>query len=108
MLLKSASSSRQSTWLGFALKGRDFSRAASYANRSWALAPEGICLEQPHSLGGFYETAGIVKVFVFAFAFVFSLVAFLQLLLRLPFVRVLRIHLGLLYALDMSCCELGA
>jgi len=67
-----------------------------------------------HSLGGFYETAGIVKVFVFAFAFVFSLVAFLQLqlqlqlLLRLPFVRVLRIHLGLLYALDMSCCELGA
>jgi hypothetical protein len=59
-------------------------------------------------LSGFYETADIVKVFVFAFAFVFSLVAFLQLLLRLPFVRVLRIHLGLLYALDMSCCELGA
>jgi hypothetical protein len=49
-----------------------------------------------------------LEVFVFAFAFVFSLVAFLQLLLRLPFVRVLRIHLGLLYALDMSCCELGA
>jgi len=73
-------------------------------------SPCGKAFESLHSLGGFYETAGIVKVFVFAFAFVFSLVAFLQLqlLLRLPFVRVLRIHLGLLYALDMSCCELGA
>ena len=73
-------------------------------------------VEEKRPRRGFYETAGIVKVFVFAFAFVFSLVAFLQLqlqlqlqlLLRLPFVRVLRIHLGLLYALDMSCCELGA
>jgi hypothetical protein len=53
---------------------------------------------------GFYETAGVVKVFVFAF--VFSLLAFL--FLRLFLVRVLRIHLGLLYALDMSRCGLGA
>ena len=72
----------------------------------------GEAIERVHSLGGFYETAVNVKVFVFVLAFVFSLVAFLQLqlqlLLRLPFVRVLRIHLGLLYALDMSCCELGA
>jgi hypothetical protein len=34
-------------------------------------------------LAGFYETAGIVKVFVFVFAFSFSLVAFLFLLLLL-------------------------
>jgi len=47
---------------------------------------------------GFYETAGIVKVFVFVFAFVFPLVAFLLLLLLLPFL-VSQIHLGLLYAL---------
>jgi hypothetical protein len=51
---------------------------------------------------GFYETAGDVKVFVFAFAF--SFVAFLLLF----FVRVLRIHFGLLYALDLSCFGLGA
>jgi hypothetical protein len=53
---------------------------------------------------GFYETAGIVKVFVFAF--VFSFLAFLLLLLF--FVRVLKIHLGLLYALEVSSCVLGA
>jgi hypothetical protein len=34
--------------------------------------------------------------------------AFLLLLLLLSFVRVLKIHLGLLYALEVSCCELGA
>ena len=53
---------------------------------------------------GFYETAGNVKVFVVVFAFVFSLVAFLFLLLRLrlSFVRVLKNHLGLLYALAGS------
>jgi hypothetical protein len=55
-------------------------------------------------LRGFYETAGIVKVFVFAF--VFSFLAFLLLLLF--FVRVLKIHLGLLYALEVSSCVLGA
>ena len=55
-------------------------------------------------LRGFYETAGVVKVFVFAF--VFSLLAFL--LLRLFLFRVLKIHLGLLYALDVSRCGLGA
>jgi hypothetical protein len=32
----------------------------------------------------------------------------LPLPLLLPFVRVLKIHLGLLYALDVSYCELGA
>jgi len=61
---------------------------------------------------GFYETAGVVKVFVVAFAFVFSLVAFLLLLLllflHLPFVRVLKVHLGLLYALAWSRSGLGA
>jgi hypothetical protein len=62
----------------------------------------------------FYETAGVVKVFVVAFAFVFSLVAFLLLLLllllflHLPFVRVLKVHLGLLYALAWSRSGLGA
>jgi hypothetical protein len=58
----------------------------------------------------FYETAGVVKVFVFVFAFVFSLLAFLLLLLLLllSLVRVFWIHLGLLYALDLSRCELGA
>ena len=56
----------------------------------------------------FYETAGVVKVFVVAFAFVFSLVAFLQLFLHLPFVRVLKVHLGLLYALTWSRSGLGA
>jgi len=60
------------------------------------------------SLRGFYETAGDVKVFVFAFAFVFSLLAFLFLLLLLFFRSCFWIHLGLLYALDVSCCELGA
>jgi hypothetical protein len=55
---------------------------------------------------GFYETAEVVKVFVFAF--VFPLLAFLFLLLLLFFVRVLKIHLGLLYALEVSCFELGA
>jgi hypothetical protein len=60
------------------------------------------------SFRSFYETAGIVKsflllffihgVWVFAFAFVVA-VAFC-------FSR--QIHLGLLYALDVSCCELGA
>jgi hypothetical protein len=59
-----------------------------------------------HSLRGFYETAEVVKVFVFAF--VFPLLAFLFLLLLLFFVRVLKIHLGLLYALEVSCFELGA
>jgi len=63
-------------------------------------------------LRGFYETAGDVKVFVFAFAFafafVFSLLAFLFLLLLLFFRSCFWIHLGLLYALDVSCCELGA
>jgi hypothetical protein len=57
-----------------------------------------------HSLRGFYETAGAVKGFVFAF--VFSLLGFLLLLLSL--VRVLKIHLGLLYALQVICFELGA
>ena len=56
------------------------------------------------SIRGFYETAGFVKVFVFAFAF--SLVEFLFLLLF--FGRVLKIHLGLLYALDVSRRGLGA
>jgi len=60
---------------------------------------------------GFYETAGIVKVFVFVFAFAFSLLAFLFLLLLLllflPFL-VSRIHLGLLYALARSRYGLGA
>jgi hypothetical protein len=51
--------------------------------------------QQSNFCRGFYETAGIVKVFVFAF--VFSLLAFL--LLLLSFVRVWKIHLGLLYAL---------
>jgi hypothetical protein len=55
------------------------------------------------SLGGFYETAGVVKLFVFAF--VFPLVAFLLSLLF--FVRVW-IHLGLLYALAWSRSGLGA
>ncbi|HWD68069.1 MAG TPA: hypothetical protein VG227_08935, partial [Caulobacteraceae bacterium] len=52
-------------------------------------------------LRGFYETAGGVKRFlffpsleVFAFAFVFVLVC--------------QIHLGLLYALEVSLCWLGA
>jgi hypothetical protein len=64
-------------------------------------------------LAGFYETAGIVKVFVFVFAFAFSLSAFLflplllLLLLFLP-LPVSRIHLGLLYALAGSRCGLGA
>jgi len=40
-----------------------------------------------HPLRGFYETAGVVKVFFFAFAF--SLLAFLLLLLRLFLVRAL-------------------
>jgi hypothetical protein len=48
---------------------------------------------------GFYETAGAVKVFVFAF--VFSLVALLFLLLLLPFL-VSCIHLGLLSALFVN------
>jgi hypothetical protein len=63
-----------------------------------------------HSLSGFYETAVDVKVFVFAFAFVFSLVGFLflQLHLLLPLFRVLKIHLGLLYALAGGRCGLGA
>jgi len=62
------------------------------------------------SLSGFYETAVDVKVFVFAFAFVFSLVGFLflQLHLLLPLFRVLKIHLGLLYALAGGRCGLGA
>jgi hypothetical protein len=47
----------------------------------------------------FYETAGAVKVFVFAF--VFSLVALLFLLLLLPFL-VSCIHLGLLSALFVN------
>jgi hypothetical protein len=59
-------------------------------------------------LGGFYETAVNVKVFVFVLAFVFSLVAFLFLYLLLSLVRVLKIHLGLLYALAGSRCGLGA
>jgi hypothetical protein len=62
------------------------------------------------SFGGFYETAGIVKVFAFVFAFVFSLLAFLFLLLLLLLLSFLvsRIHLGLLYALDGSRSGLGA
>ncbi|HUV68123.1 MAG TPA: glycoside hydrolase family 3 N-terminal domain-containing protein, partial [Terracidiphilus sp.] len=49
------------------------------------------------SYNAFYETAGIVKVFAFAF----SILAFflLHLLLLLSLLRVLWIHLGLLYAL---------
>jgi hypothetical protein len=47
----------------------------------------------------FYETAGGVKVFVFAF--VFSLVALLFLPLLLPFL-VSCIHLGLLSALRVN------
>jgi len=74
---------------------------------------------QSARLRGFYETAGVVKVFVFVFSFVFSLVAFLFLLLLLllfllllllwllPFL-VSRIHLGLLYALAGSRSGLGA
>jgi hypothetical protein len=64
----------------------------------------------PPLAASFYETAGVVKVFVFVFAFVFSLLAFLLLLLLLllSLVRVFWIHLGLLYALDLSRCELGA
>jgi hypothetical protein len=52
-----------------------------------------------HVVRGFYETAGAVKVFVFAF--VFSLVALLFLLLLLPFL-VSCIHLGLLSALFVN------
>jgi hypothetical protein len=51
---------------------------------SWRPVGEA-ALEASHSLRGFYETAGVVKVFVFAF--VFSLLAFL--FLRLFLVRVL-------------------
>ena len=60
-------------------------------------------MPEERTSGGFYETAGGVKVFlllffpsleVFAFAFAFFLV--------------FQIHLGLLYALDVSCYELGA
>jgi tetrahydromethanopterin S-methyltransferase subunit B len=40
-----------------------------------------ICRQHPGR--GFYETAGVVKVFVFVFAFVFSLLAFLFLPLSL-------------------------
>jgi hypothetical protein len=86
--------------------------------------PKGLAFESPPSLptrgasncsaglpAGFYETAGIVKVFVFVFAFSFSLVAFLFLLLLLslllPFL-VPQIHLGLLYALAGSRYGLGA
>jgi len=58
-------------------------------------------------LAGFYETAGVVKVFVFVFAFAFSLLAFLFLLLLLLSL-VPRIHLGLLYALAGSRSGLGA
>jgi len=68
----------------------------------------GEAIERVHSLGGFYETAVNVKVFVFVLAFVFSLVAFLFLYLLLSLVRVLKIHLGLLYALAGSRCGLGA
>jgi len=75
-------------WSGFSLGGTEF--------------------ESLHSLGGFYETAVNVKVFVFVLAFVFSLVAFLFLYLLLSLVRVLKIHLGLLYALAGSRCGLGA
>jgi hypothetical protein len=46
----------------------------------------------------FYETAGVVKVFVFVFAFVFSLVAFFLLPLLLPLFASC-IHPGLLSAL---------
>ena len=73
----------------------------------WAFM-DNLLFSDPHSLRGFYETAGDVKVFVFAFAFVFSLLAFLFLLLLLFFRSCFWIHLGLLYALDVSCCELGA
>jgi hypothetical protein len=73
-------------------------------DRSEGRSPDGI--EAETSLRGFYETALVVKVFVVAF--VFSLLAFLLLLLLLSFVRVLKIHLGLLYALELSCFELGA
>jgi hypothetical protein len=45
----------------------------------------------------FYETAGVVKVSVFAFAF--SIVGFLLLLLLLLLLFVGCIHLGLLFAL---------
>jgi hypothetical protein len=67
---------------------------------------ERVELRKKHSLRGFYKTPGVVKVFVFAF--VFSLLAFLFLLLRLFLVRVLKIHLGLLYALAVSRFGLGA
>ena len=52
-----------------------------------------------HPAQAFYETAGAVKVYVFAF--VFSLVALLFLLLLLPFL-VSCIHLGLLSALFVN------
>ncbi|HME59241.1 MAG TPA: hypothetical protein VKF63_12940 [Terracidiphilus sp.] len=103
------------------LKGHGLSRADYEIPRMPALAAEGCfwgrepyLLPSPSEthisldLRGFYETAGLVKVFVFAF--VFSLVAFLLLLLflQLPFVRDLKIHLGLLYALAGSRLGLGA
>jgi hypothetical protein len=115
----------------FVLKGHDFSRAANGPKYVVGFSPCKISprtkvesklffrslfslnerfLNERTSLRGFYETAGIVKAFVVAFAFVFSLVAFLflLLLLHLPFVRVFKIHLGLLYALAGSRSGLGA
>jgi hypothetical protein len=67
----------------------------------WALATfDDVVMDRPCRItGNFYETAGDVNDFVVVFAFVFSLVAFL--LLLLSFVRVW-IHLGLLYALAGS------
>jgi hypothetical protein len=58
-----------------------------------------ICCRYAAKARAFYETAGAVKVFVFAF--VFSLVALLFLLLLLPFL-VSCIHLGLLSALFVN------
>jgi hypothetical protein len=60
--------------------------------------PDGSFRTRKPSLSGFYETAGVVKVFVFAF--VFSFLAFLLLFFVLCSLFVFWIHLGLLYALD--------
>ena len=86
------------------MKGHEFIRAVNAVKKILGFSPCGLCFLLFAFPSGFYETAGNVKVFVVVFAFVFSLVAFLFLLLRLrlSFVRVLKNHLGLLYALAGS------
>jgi hypothetical protein len=61
------------------VSGHDFSRAKKWPIETLALAPAGVRPNLLLSLSGFYETAGVVKVLVFAF--VFSFLAFLLLFL---------------------------